>query len=127
MILRKRRKRAEVLFDFSHEHGDEIALPEKRDRAPSPEQTYVHYQQGMSLLSAIEKLEPKLRRPLEIHIYRDCSLKEIAQMLEISVPAVKARLHRARRRLARAAGMRDHRAGGHLSRGRGALTSCSLS
>lgn len=127
MVLRKRRKRAEVLFDFTHENGDEVALPEKRDSDPNPEQAYAHYQQGISLLSAIKRLEPKLRSPLEIHIYRDCSLQEIARMLEISVPAVKARLHRARRRLVQTAGARDHRAGGHLSRSGGVMTSYSPS
>jgi len=38
---------------------------------------------------------------MTIWIERECSIKEVARTLDLTVPAVKARLHRARKRLRR--------------------------
>ncbi len=51
------------------------------------------------MVCAIERLEPKLRAPIQVLLTGECSMKEIAQNLDITVAAVKARLYRARRRL----------------------------
>lgn len=43
--------------------------------------------------------EPKLREPIRIHVTQGYSMQEIAQTLDVTVATVKARQHRARRRL----------------------------
>ncbi len=100
MLLRKRRRRAEVCFDLSAGDSDETLAWELKDSAPNPEQQYAQDQRYFALVNALQRLDPKLRVPLEIQMSADCSMNEIARKLGISVAAAKARLYRARRRLA---------------------------
>lgn len=48
----------------------------------------------------LERLEPNYRAPLVLRYWHDLSYKEIADMLELTEPAVKTRLHRARLQMA---------------------------
>lgn len=48
----------------------------------------------------LERLEPNYRAPLVLRYWHDLSYKEIAEMLELTEPAVKTRLHRARLQMA---------------------------
>jgi RNA polymerase sigma-70 factor (ECF subfamily) len=48
------------------------------------------------LKRAIGGLTPEQRAPLVLRELEGCSYEEIAQALELSIPAVKSRLHRAR-------------------------------
>lgn len=104
MLLRKKRRRAEVFFETSAGESDEIIAWELKDEAPNPEQRYAQRQKYVYLVNAMQRLEPNLRTPLQIQIDNECSLNEIARTLGISVAAVKARLYRARRRLAEKSG-----------------------
>lgn len=99
MILRKRRARPEVSTDSSFESRDELPPFEVRDPGPNPEQIYDQRQRYRRVLHAICQLEPGLRAAMQIRLTRGSSLKEIAQALQITEAAVKARLHRARTRL----------------------------
>jgi RNA polymerase sigma-70 factor (ECF subfamily) len=99
MILRRRRVRAEVFFDSPADERDGNYPLEVKDTALNPEQTWAQQQRWTGVLHAIERLEPKLRTPIQVLLTRECSMSEIAQTLDITVAAVKARLHRARRRL----------------------------
>ena len=99
MILRRRRVRAEVFFDSTSGEQDSSHLLQVKDAALNPEQVWAQQQQCTHVLSAIERLDPKLRAPVQVLLTRECSMNEIAQTLDITVAAVKARLHRARRRL----------------------------
>lgn len=99
MILRRRRVRAEVFFDSPSDERDCNYPLEVKDTALNPEQTWAQQQRWTDVLHAIERLEPKLQAPIQVLLARECSMSEIAQALDITVAAVKARLHRARRRL----------------------------
>lgn len=99
MILRKRRTRSEILFDPQSDGQGETAHFDFRDSAPNPEQVCEFNQRQIRLLRAIRKLGPLLQEPVQMRITRGSSLKEIGKALNISEGAVKARLHRARRRL----------------------------
>ena len=99
MILRRRRVRAEVFFDSPSDERDSNYPLEVKDTALNPEQTWAQQQRWTDVLHAIERLEPKLQAPIQVLLARECSMSEIAQTLDITVAAVKARLHRARRRL----------------------------
>ena len=54
------------------------------------------------MVRSIWKLQPRLRQVIEMQMMGNYSIREIAQALEISEPAVKSRLSRARARLASA-------------------------
>ena len=65
----------------------------------NPEQFCDQKQQFFAILSAVRGLDPKLRAPLHVLIEEKRSMKELARHLRISEASVKARLHRARKRL----------------------------
>ena len=100
MILRRRRVRAEVFLESPVDEQDGNRALEVRDLALNPEQMWARQQRWIDVVCAIERLEPKLRAPIQVLLTRECSMNEIAQTLDITVAAVKARLHRARHRLA---------------------------
>ncbi len=99
MILRKRRARPEILFDPQPDIHAEAICIEIRDSAPNPEEIYEQSRRGATLLRRIRNLDPILRGPIQMRMTQESSLKEIGEALNISEAAVKARLHRARRRL----------------------------
>ena len=100
MILRRRRLRPEVSFDSPSETEEAISGFEFKDTGPSPEHICVHRQSHACMLRSIWSLQPRLRQVIEMQMTYDCSIREIAQALEISESAVKSRLSRARARLA---------------------------
>jgi RNA polymerase sigma-70 factor, ECF subfamily len=109
MILRRRRTRPEVSFDRPGETEDEIPSFELKDSGPTPEHICVHRQRYASTLRSIGKLQPRLRQVIEMQMRDDCSIREIAQALQISEAAVKSRLRRARLRLDPARAARSSR------------------
>jgi RNA polymerase sigma-70 factor (ECF subfamily) len=101
MVLRVRRRRAEVSLEPPSESGEPALAIDVRDTALDPEQLYDRRQRSYCALHAMSMLESSLRTPMTIWIERECSIKEVARTLDLTVPAVKARLHRARKRLRR--------------------------
>ena len=101
MAIRRRRARPEVSFEPRSDHGDEIASLDIVDKALNPEQVCIRKQQHYNMARAIERLDPKSRSAVAIWVSKDCSMKEAAESLNVSVASVKARLHRARKRLSR--------------------------
>ena len=99
LCLRKRRSRAEVVFDPKPDDRVETLFFEVKDPAPNPEQVYDLRQRQVRLRSAIRNLSPHLREPIEMRLACDSSMKEISRALDISIASVKTRLHRARLRL----------------------------
>ena len=100
MILRRRRTRSEVSFDSPSETEEATSGFEFKDTGPSPEHICVHRQRYACMLRSIWKLQPRLRQVIDMQMMDNCSIREIAQALEISEAAVKSRLGRARARLA---------------------------
>jgi RNA polymerase sigma-70 factor, ECF subfamily len=79
--------------------SDDSTHFEIKDSAPNPEEICDQRQRYGHMLNAIESLDPSLRTAILLQLTRGYSLREIAQELQISEAATKARLHRARRRL----------------------------
>ena len=52
-----------------------------------------------ALLEALAQLDPAYRLPILLHYYADLSLEQVGHSLDLSVAAVKSRLHRARAQL----------------------------
>lgn len=99
MALRKSRVRPEASFDFSSSSEDEGPQIQIKDPKPSPEESCLQNEKRARVMHAISGLKPSLRRVIQLHMSQECSMKEMARSLDVSVATVKARLYRGRRRL----------------------------
>ena len=52
-----------------------------------------------ALVDALAQLDPSYRLPILLHYYADLSLEQVSHALNLSIPAIKSRLHRARAQL----------------------------
>jgi RNA polymerase sigma-70 factor (ECF subfamily) len=72
-------------------------LPETQEAPASrPDRIAEARWQVQDLQRAIGRLTPEQRAPLVLRELEGCSYQQIAEALELSIPAVKSRLHRAR-------------------------------
>lgn len=77
--------------------GDEDLMPrELDDWGPSPEQRYAQEELRRILDEAVGKLDPDFRIVFVLRDVEELSTEETANLLGISLPAVKSRLLRAR-------------------------------
>ena len=98
MKLRKRRPN-EFSLDAPVESDEDLMPREIADWGPSPEQRFARTQITEILSAAIEKLDPDFRIVFVLRDIEELSTEETAQLLGLSIPAVKSRLLRARLRL----------------------------
>jgi RNA polymerase sigma-70 factor (ECF subfamily) len=91
--LRKRR----VQFVGLDDSPAVYSLEGESDR---PEQEALAAEQAEEMHALVNQLEPEYRTPLVLRYWNECSYQEIADVMEISVAAVKSRLFRARKQLA---------------------------
>lgn len=99
MKLRKRRGAKEVSIDEEIE-TDENPMPrEIEDWGPSPEKRYAQEELAAILTRVIGELDPPFRVVFQLRDVEELSTEETAQMLGLSLPAVKSRLLRARLKL----------------------------
>jgi RNA polymerase sigma-70 factor, ECF subfamily len=110
MILRRRRARPETSSDPLAGFGEDSQYFDLRDIKMNPEQVYDQKQRSRAILHAIQELDPKSRQAMDLWISQELSMKDLAHHLGVSLASVKARLHRARKRLIRSPTLRSHRA-----------------
>jgi RNA polymerase sigma-70 factor (ECF subfamily) len=88
---------------------DEIAAPGESDEladarlassSPNPEAVIAQREQEAQIQQLLATLSPTDRAAITLRYWYDCSYEEIADTLDLTVSAVKSRLHRARRGLA---------------------------
>jgi RNA polymerase sigma-70 factor (ECF subfamily) len=88
---------------------DEIATPAESgeltearlaSNSPNPESVVTRREQEAQIQDLLETLSPTDRAAITLRYWYDCSYEEIANTLDLTVSAVKSRLHRARRGLA---------------------------
>jgi RNA polymerase sigma-70 factor, ECF subfamily len=97
MRLRKRSPQKEVSLDEPVEGNERSLMPrEIEDWADNPEQQYAKVELNKILDETIAKLEPNFRTVFVLRDVENLSTEETAQILGLSVPAVKSRLLRAR-------------------------------
>jgi RNA polymerase sigma-70 factor (ECF subfamily) len=97
MKLRKRSPQKEVSLDEPVEGNERSLMPrEIEDWADNPEEQYAKVELNKILDDTIAKLEPNFRTVFVLRDVENLSTEETAQILGLSVPAVKSRLLRAR-------------------------------
>jgi RNA polymerase sigma-70 factor (ECF subfamily) len=96
-IDRLRRRRFPSVSIDENEEG-QTELPDHS--APDPESETAKRQERERLQTCLKSLDPTDRAAVVMRYWQDFSEVEIAQALNLTVPAVKSRLHRARRSLA---------------------------
>jgi RNA polymerase sigma-70 factor (ECF subfamily) len=99
MKLRKRRTGREVPFEDTAGDDGEVVPREFTDWRPSPEQLFAQAELETILQDAARTLSPAFRAVFFLRDVEGLSTEETAQVLDLSVGAVKARLFRARLRL----------------------------
>lgn len=98
MKLRKRRPN-QVSLDAPVETADDLLPREIKDWGPTPEQRYGQTELSEILSGVISQLDPAYRIVFLLRDVEELSTEETAQMLGLSVAAVKSRLLRARLKL----------------------------
>ena len=97
ILLRKRRTMREVPIDDSSSSGETTPALELADARPD---VSCFQTEGARILSsAIGQLKPAMRRAIQLRELRELSVQETAEHMGVSVPAVKANVFRARRKL----------------------------
>ena len=96
-IDKLRRKRFSS-FSIDEDEKGQAEIPDRS--APDPETETVRQQTRERLQGCLQSLDPTDRAAVVMRYWQDSSEVEIARALKLTVPAVKSRLHRARRELA---------------------------
>lgn len=99
MVLRKKRRTRETSIDGLDSDENTRRQWDVADTAANPEERCLLNDMRRTLVRAICRLPLHLRVVAEMSLIRNLSLLEIATTLNISVPATKSRLFRARRRI----------------------------
>jgi RNA polymerase sigma-70 factor (ECF subfamily) len=99
MKLRKARSSKEVPFEETEDDNGGVLVRDYADWKPNPEQTLERKEMEQILQTAISALPPSFRTVFFLRDAEGFSTEETAQLLDLSVGAVKARLFRARLRL----------------------------
>jgi len=96
MKLRKKRGAREVPMDEPNPSSEPVAQREFWHDAPDPEESCSLRERKQIVKSAISGLRPRARNVMELIHLQQHSIRETAQILGISIAAVKARMFHAR-------------------------------
>lgn len=99
MKLRKRRPERMVSLDEEVKTEDDALPREVADWSPNPEQQYTQAELRDILSRTIQGLPPGFRTVFVLRDVEGLSTEETAEALDLSIPAVKSRLLRARLQL----------------------------
>ena len=94
--LRKNRGAREVPIDEPNPSSEPVAQREFRYIAPDPEESCSLRERKRIVKSAISGLRPRARNVVELIHLQEHSIRETAQLLEISIGAVKSRMFHAK-------------------------------
>jgi len=96
MKLRKNRGAREVPMDEPNQSSEHVAQREFPCDAPDPEESCSLLERKRIVESAISGLRPRTRNVMELIHLQEHSIRETAQILGISIGAVKARMFHAK-------------------------------
>jgi RNA polymerase sigma-70 factor, ECF subfamily len=94
-LMQLRRRRA-VMVSLDHPASDEPAAIQLRDPKPSPEQLCSQGELRQFLTAALDQLRPAMRIVFVLRDMEGLTCEETAEVLGLTVSAVKTRLSRAR-------------------------------
>jgi len=97
-IDRLRKRKFSMISMDAEEDENSLDLPDAD--APNPEAEMMHSEQRERIQGLLKRLDGTDRAAIIMRYWNDCSESEIAEALQLTVSAVKSRLHRARRELA---------------------------
>src|SRR6266403_2105754 len=101
MFLRRVRGAREISIDDLSGNEETAGHMEMPDSRPSPERALLESERNKVLWAAINKLTPRTRKAIELRDLGELSTKEAAEVLGLSVDAMKGRLFHGRRKLHR--------------------------
>ena len=101
MFLRRVRGVREISIDDLNGNEGTALHMEMPDSRPSPERALLESEQNKVLWAAINKLTPRTRKAIELRDLGELTTKEAAEVLGLSVDAMKGRLFHGRRKLHR--------------------------
>jgi RNA polymerase sigma factor (sigma-70 family) len=107
MRLRNNRTLREVPMETKADSDEEPEQQEFASDVLDPEKWNVEHERHNILREAIFNLRPAFRMAVEAYHLRERSIRETAEMLDISMEAVKGRLHHARALLRQAPRIRS--------------------
>ena len=96
MKLRKRKSDKTVSLDEGIDTGEEVVVREIAVWDEDPEQRYSQEEMRAILQEAVASLRPAFRSVFVLRDIEELSTEETANALDLSIPAVKSRLLRAR-------------------------------
>lgn len=99
MILRKRRNARIVSLNNADDFEESKEFQEIRDPTPDAEKRCLQKERETALRDEINALRPPLKDAIALGQLRGCSLRETAEIMGLSVAAVKGRMFHARRTL----------------------------
>ena len=99
MKLRKRKTDKTVSMDETLDTGEDTVAREIATWDPNPEQRYSQQEMRKILEEAVDSLSPPYRAVFVLRDIDELSTEETAEALDLSIPAVKSRLLRARLQL----------------------------
>jgi len=99
MKLRKRRNDRTVSLDEQIDTGEDTVVREIATWDPDPEERYSREELNTILTEAVDELAPIYRTVFTLRDVDGLSTEETAEVLDLSIPAVKSRLLRARLQL----------------------------
>lgn len=76
-----------------------VETPTDEEAQSAGEAMQARPQHDPTLIDALSQLDPSYRLPILLHYYADLSLEQVSQSLNLTIPALKSRLHRARAQL----------------------------
>ncbi len=99
MKLRKRKTDRTVSMDEGIDTGEDVVTREIAAWDENPEQRYSRDEMNEILKTAVDSLAPPYRTVFVLRDMEELSTEETAEALDLSIPAVKSRLLRARLQL----------------------------
>jgi RNA polymerase sigma-70 factor (ECF subfamily) len=100
MLIRRRRGFLEVPPE-NPDDGMKFVLEAFVDHGPTPEESYWRRERTELVSESINRLRPTIRTTILLRHIEERSVKETAQILGVSIAAVKARVFHGRRKLRR--------------------------
>ncbi|HEY1679198.1 MAG TPA: sigma-70 family RNA polymerase sigma factor [Candidatus Sulfotelmatobacter sp.] len=100
MRLRASRRKKEISLDEVAETGEVFSQFHPAEPGLNPEQEYLSKEGRILLEKGLRKLRPPYLEVLRLRNVQELSAEETARILQLPVGTVKARLHRARTKLA---------------------------